>query len=361
MLDSNVYVNARFLTQKVTGVQRFAIELSLKIKKIFPTIRFVSPKNIVDSSLASELDVECWGNITNGQMWEQLELPFFLRNKKNPILINLGNSAPIYYNKNIVCVHDIAFYHHPEWYSKQFAFIYKLMIPRVAKNARHLLTVSNYSQDDICRTLHIPKERIDIIYSSVSELFQAPPSNLLPNRYGRYILGVSSIDPRKNFLGLIKAFKAARLTDTRLVIVGQQHKVFADNTLRSLIEGDEAVTFTGYVNDNELISLYHHAALFAYPSFFEGFGLPPLEAMACGCPTLVSNTTSLPEVCADASLYVDPYDISSIQAGLERIMTDEALRGELVRLGYERVRYFSEQNSAQKFANIIKRSIDCLR
>ncbi|GAB4026604.1 glycosyltransferase family 4 protein [Spirosoma gilvum] len=349
-----IVINARFLTQQMTGTQRFASELCLVAKEYLPDAIFVAPDRIIHKQLADKLDVKIVGHSKNGLIWEHLELPFFLSKKGNPLLVNLGNEGPITYKNSIVAVLDLSFYHHPEWFSKQFAFIYNFITPRVAKNARHLLTISKYSQDDICRTLHIPKERLDVVYPNVSELFQAPPSNLLPNRYGRYILGVSSIDPRKNFLGLIKAFKAARLTDTRLVIVGQQHKVFADNTLRSLIEGDEAVTFTGYVNDNELISLYHHAALFAYPSFFEGFGLPPLEAMACGCPTLVSNTTSLPEVCADASLYVDPYDISSIQAGLERIMTDEALRGELVRLGYERVRYFSEQNSAQKFANIIK-------
>ncbi|WP_080059048.1 glycosyltransferase family 4 protein [Spirosoma aerolatum] len=356
-MAANIVVNARFLTQQLTGTQRFAIGLCFEIKKNFPDVIFVCPNRIIHHEVAKELNVVIIGYSQNGLFWEQVELPIYLSKQGFPLLISLGNEAPVIYSKNIVAVLDLAFFHNRNWYSKTFSFIFNTIVPLVARRALHIITISEYSKQDIVKTFGISADNIDLIYPTVAEKFLAAPRKDYPNKYGRYILGVSSIDPRKNFIGLVKAFRASGLTDTKLVIVGQQHKVFADSQLKSLIEGDESIIFTGYVDDVELVNLYHHAMLFAYPSYFEGFGIPPLEAMACGCPTLVSNTTSMPEVCGDASLYVDPYDIDSIRKGLIRAISDVVLREQMVTRGYSRVQYFINQDVSRQFADIIEKAV----
>jgi glycosyltransferase involved in cell wall biosynthesis len=174
------------------------------------------------------------------------------------------------------------------------------------------------------------------------------------NKFGNYILAVGSLDPRKNLNNLIKAFKSCNLNDTKLVIAGSASKIFSDPELKLLLNEDPAITLAGYLTDSELNAAYHHAKLFVYPSLFEGFGLPPLEAMHCGCATIVSDTTSLPEVCADASYYVDPTDSDDIAQAIHRLMRDESLRNALVLKGYKRSKEFNWESSAEKLAQLIK-------
>lgn len=349
----NVVVNARFLTQPITGTQRFAIELCRELKKIRPDIVLMAPDNIMHPAIAEELDVQVVGRIKKGIIWEQLELPLILRRNGSPLLVNLCNLAPILYKNNIVSILDLSFHIHPEWFSTQFSTLYNFFIPKAAAKARHIVTISESSKSDIVKHFGIKPSAIDIIYPSVSKEFENPPVGASTKSYGNYILAVSSIDPRKNFIGLIKAFKACNLEDTKLLIVGTEHKVFANNDIRSEVAGDKRIVFTGYVTDDELVILYRDALVFAYPSFFEGFGIPPLEAMACGCPTLVSNTTSLPEVCGNASVYVNPYNIDSIRNGLMSILSNTGLRSSLVEKGYKQIKKFSWAESAQKLNTII--------
>lgn len=356
-MNKTVFVNARFLTQPITGTQRFAIELCLELKKILPKLVFLSPDRIIHHEIAKELNVQIIGKFKNGLLWEQIELPMFLRTKNNPLLINLCNVAPLLYNNNLVTVLDLSFHHHPEWFSKKFSYLYNFIIPKVAINSRRVVTISEYSRKDISKTFNIPIDKIDLIYPNIPSIFLNNNHKVEENVYGHYILAVSSLDPRKNFASLISAFKEAKFADTKLLIVGLEHKVFANNNLRDLIKDDPSIIFTGYVTDQELIKLYKNARLFAYPSLFEGFGIPPLEAMACECPTVVSNKTSLPEVCGDASEYVDPYSIESIREGMEKVLYDEDVRKELKQRGLDRVDYFKSQMSAQLMANVIN-SID---
>ncbi|GEO04622.1 hypothetical protein AAE02nite_22860 [Adhaeribacter aerolatus] len=173
------------------------------------------------------------------------------------------------------------------------------------------------------------------------------------NKYGRYILAVSSLEPRKNLNNLIKGFKQANLSGTKLVIVGAGSKVFNNPGLKELLQEDPDIIFTGYVPDAELAGIYHNALMFVYPSLFEGFGIPPLEAMQCGCPTVVSETSSLPEVCADASLYVNPLDSTTIAAAIKLLSENEERRKELILKGFARAKDFSWQRSAENLAGII--------
>lgn len=351
-----VVVNARFLTQPITGTQRFAIELCKELKKLIPKLQFVSPPNIIHHDVAEELGVITFGRINQNLIWEQIELPLYLIRNGSPLLVNLCNSAPILYTRNIVSILDLSFHIHPQWFAKSFVLLYNIMIPYCAKRAKKILTISENSKNDINKYFKIPNSQIEIIYPSISESFRYN-ERAIKQSDDKFILGVSSLDPRKNFDGLIKAFKEANFPDAKLVIVGQQHRVFANTGLKELIENDNRIVFTGYLSDDKLAELYRNATLFAYPSFFEGFGIPPLEAMAAGCPTLVSSTTSMPEVCGDASLYVDPNSIESIKNGLIRAMSDADLRSDLRRKGYIQVKKYNWGDSARKLANILTKLI----
>jgi len=353
-MSKNVIINARFLTQPITGTQRFALELCKEIKLLRPDISLVAPDNILHKDIAEELEVQIIGRIKKGLLWEQIELPWILRQKGNPLLINLCNMAPITYDNNIVTVLDLSFHLHPEWFSKKFRTLYNFFVPRAAIKAQKVLTISESSKQDIIKHFKIEANKIDIIYPSVSKIFLESINQTFENKYGDYILAVSSIDPRKNFKSLIQAFKIGDFGETKLLIVGSEHKVFADNDLKELVANDPRIIFTGYVDDIQLVGLYKNALLFAYPSYFEGFGIPPLEAMACGCPTVVSNTTSLPEVCGDASIYVNPYDINNIKDGLKYVIQNNEIRSQLIAKGYTQLTKFNWRQSAKKIIKIIE-------
>ena len=142
-------VNSRFLTQNITGVQRFAIEISKQLKKLLNSkIQFVAPKNIIHKDLAEELDVKVIGYNT-GHLWEQIDLPLYLSSIGKPLLLNLSNTAPLFYKNKIVTIHDVAFKRFPQTYSFKFRMFYNLLIPIILKNSKHILTVSEFSKNEI--------------------------------------------------------------------------------------------------------------------------------------------------------------------------------------------------------------------
>jgi glycosyltransferase involved in cell wall biosynthesis len=231
---------------------------------------------------------------------------------------------------------------------------YSFVVPRIARNAKKIITISENSRNDIKSRLGIRHEKIEVIYCSVSDAFREANTITIKPAEEKYILAVSSLDPRKNFVNLIKAFIQAGLPNVKLVIVGSANKVFADQGIKPLIQNNDKIIFTGYISDKELIGLYSNALLFLYPSLYEGFGIPPLEAMACGCPTIVSDIASLPEVCGDASYYIDPTNVDSIAQGIVTLVRDEKLRKEFTDKGYERVALFSWENSVDNLICLIR-------
>jgi len=346
-------INARFLTQKITGTQRYAIELSKELKKIDPDIRFVTPQNVMHAALEKELSAERYG-ILRGHLWEQIELPAYLKRHNSPLLLNLSGLPPVLYANKISTIFDLSVLRHPEWFSKKYYYFYKTMLPLVAKHSTELITISNYSRQEIIDLLAVPTDRLNVVYCSVPQIFNKYAVNERRSEK-RYILSVSSIDPRKNFKNLILAFNSLDIKDLELVIIGSENSVFKKQDLKTSIQSNKHIHFTGYISDDELALLYKNAALFAYPSFYEGFGMPPLEAMSFGCPAVVSNKTSLPEVFGDAAYYVDPYSVNDIANGIKEVLENDGLRKDLVTRGYERVELFSWERSAMKILEITKR------
>lgn len=341
-------INARFLTQKLTGVQRFAIEIAKQLKLMMPGIIFVAPSNIIHQDLAQQLSVIIVGK-NKGVIWEQLDLPLYLKRNSRPLLINMCNVAPLFYSNQVITIHDIAFLVNPQWFSKNFVRFYKFLVPRIAKKARLIFTVSDFSKTEIIKYLDVDAAKIKVIYNGVSEL---PTPIPVKTDYGEYVLTVGSIDKRKNILNLVQAFGLIKHKDTKLIIVGDSNIIF-NNVGNESLKAHQNIIFTGRVNDRELAGLYNEASLFVYPSLYEGFGIPPLEAMAYGCPTLVSDIGSLREVCGDASVYVNPLNVAEISKSIDLLIEDVALCGRLVEYGKQNIKRFSWETSARQIVDSI--------
>lgn len=307
-----IIINSRFLSQKITGVQRFAIEICKELKKSSLEIEFVSPKNISNSKVADLLEVKKIGFLT-GHLWEQITLQAYVKRKK-AILISLCNTAPLFLENQIVTIHDLSFRIYPEWNSKMFSLVYNTMIPIIAKNSKHILTVSNTSKDELINELNIPKDKISVVYNAVSPVFIEEESFEKEKdiKHEDYILTVSSFHPRKNLKRLIEAFLKISDKNLKLYIVGNFDKNFAFNQL-SLKELDSRIKILTNKNDIELKRMYKNAKLFVYPSLYEGFGIPIIEAMSCGVPVCVSNIKVFKEVCGSNATYFDPKNIEDIR------------------------------------------------
>ncbi len=351
-----IVVNALFLTQKITGVQRYAIEISKQLKKIYKNnIKFVAPANIIHNELAEYLDVEVIGNFT-GFLWEQIDLKIYLAKNNNPILLNLRNTAPLFHHKNIIVVHDMIFMKNKKWFSKKFPYFYKFFAPILLKKALKIITVSNFSKQDIIKTFKINPEKIEIIYNAVSQEFKEYANKDFINLYGDYMITVASfLSPRKNLSNVIKAFNKLQIPNFKLIIVGAELKHFSDQSLFEEVKINKSIILTGYVDDKTLAGLYKNAKLLIFPSLFEGFGLPCIEAMACGCPAVVSNTTSLPEICGNAVYYINPSCIDDIAKGIEELYNNNELKNAFIKKGYEQQSKFSWENSANKLIEIFEK------
>jgi glycosyltransferase involved in cell wall biosynthesis len=283
-------------------------------------------------------------------MWEQIELPRYLSKLGNPLLLNLCNTAPLLYRNKIVTLHDIAFERYPQTFSWKFRYAYQFAIPRIARSSKKLLTVSVFSKDEILAVYGVDKKKIEIVHCAVSANFHF----LEKEAAEKYILAVSSLNYQKNFHALIQAFNLLTDKSVRLYLVGAINKNFADHKLVEDIENNPNIKFMGRVDDDELIQLYSKAQCFVYPSLYEGFGIPPLEAQACGCPCVVSNAASLPEVCADSVVYCDPFDVSDMAKKIQLVVNDEVLRAELRAKGFENIKRFSWEKSAKQIIQIIE-------
>lgn len=346
MKNNLIVVNARFLTQKVTGVQRFAIEISKIISRLSSQIVFVTPNGVLDAALAKELNVVIIGKHT-GTIWEQLDLRNYLKSNNNPLLVNFCNTGLLFYSNQIVTIHDMSYKVNPKWFSKKFYVWYNFLIPHIAAHSVKVLTVSNSSKADIVKYLGTKETKIDVIYNAPLVIAN---ERISENKDGDYILTISSQDPRKNLNNLIKAFKRLN-QDVKLVIVGLKSHNFGAGLDENLI--NDHIIIKGYVPDDELVSLMKHSKAFVYLSLYEGFGLPPLEAMAIGCPVLVSDIAALKETCGDAAIYADPYDLDDIKNKISNLLSDGQLREQLIIKGSENIKKYSWQASANKVFKVI--------
>ncbi|MES2744722.1 MAG: glycosyltransferase family 1 protein [Bdellovibrionota bacterium] len=346
-------INGRFLVAKRTGVQRAAYNL---VKTLFDIdteneyVLFTGEDQAEEwrkypnvTLVTSPLKVG--GNLRN-HLWEQFLLPRLAKKHKIDILHSPANMAPLFYNgASVVHIHDLCFVVNPQWYSYTFHTAYNIAIPRLAKKATRVITNSNNSRNDLLQFYNVDASKVRLIYWAVDQTFgQKETSTVETIPETDYILYVGSLEPRKNIGNLIEAFERMRSRNpdlkTKLVLIGGESPLFANVRLQ-IKTYQQDVVFKGFVSDEELRAYYRHAQAVAYPSLYEGFGLPPLEAMASGAPVVTSNTSSLPEVVGNAALMVSPYDCDQLADTLALIVRDPLLRREMRARGYEQVKKFN--------------------
>ena len=288
-------------------------------------------------------------------------LDFELR--KRPVdVLHVQFTAPLFCPAPIVTtIHDLAFEHHPETFTRRGRMQLKLTVRNTTRRAAHILTVSEFSRQDIIKTYGVAPEKITVTHNGCDEIFNpnfASPDEAftIKNKFGiarEYLLALGSLQPRKNLIRLLRAYTTLRKNHPnfqhQLVIVGRQ--LWLTNEIMRQVQHHEFaadIIVTGYAEDKDLPALYRSATALVYPSLFEGFGLPPLEAMACGTPVITSNNSSLPEVVGEAGLLIDALDENSIGQAILQVCSDETLRNKLSNAGIERAKIFSWQAAARK-------------
>jgi glycosyltransferase involved in cell wall biosynthesis len=267
----------------------------------------------------------------------------------------------------VATIHDLSFEHLPQTFKRRSWMQLRLTVRRTARRAAHVITPSEATRRDIIGTYGLRPERVSVIPLAAAPHFR-PVTNKeelarVLGRYGiggEYFLAVGSIQPRKNLARLVAAYsdlrrKRPRSNLPQLVLVGRQAWLYGE-TLRAIEEHGvrDSTILTGYVSESDLPALYSGAICFAYPSYFEGFGLPPLEAMRCGTPVITGNLTSLPEVVGDAGILIDPFDTGALAAALARLFDDADLRAELRARSLARSSAFDWRETARRTLEIYR-------
>jgi glycosyltransferase involved in cell wall biosynthesis len=264
---------------------------------------------------------------------------------------------PVRSAKTLVTVHDLSFLRQPGWYVRGLQSYLETAVPRSVRRADLILADSNCTRDDLIDLLGVPRERVRVLYPGVERRFRpiadASVLDAMRRRYRLpdcFLLSVGTLQPRKNYERLVEAFaRVGRETrrDIHLVIVGDKGWMY-DGIYQEVVDRglETQVRLLGFVDDDHLPALYNLADVFVFPSLYEGFGIPPLEAMACGTPVVASNAASLPEVVGNAGLMVDPLDPESIATAILSVLTDYDMRADLIRRGLAQASQFTWQAAA---------------
>ncbi|MFC1656214.1 glycosyltransferase family 4 protein [Patescibacteria group bacterium] len=266
--------------------------------------------------------------------------------------------------KVVMTVHDLVAFLLPDRHNKKAVITEKAFLKRALNKVAKVITVSDNTKEDLAEYFEIGREGIEVIYPGASSAFK----NLLGtgletvDDYRKsmhltepFILAVGTLEPRKNFVTLIRAFAqiVEDFPNHNLIIAGKKGWYY-DEIFKAAhkLKIENKVRFLGYVSEKDLVRLYNGAEVFVYPSLYEGFGLPPLDAMQCGCPVITSNISSLPEVVGDAAVMVNPNDIDSIATEMKRVLSDENLRKQMKSKGLDQAREFSWEKSAKKLLEL---------
>lgn len=296
-----------------------------------------------------------------GILWERSILPMLGRSEDIDVLFSPNANGPIFETsfKNVVAIYDVNA--QLGMASDLQRYHRKAMVPRAASVADKIVTISEFSKKEIVRVMDIDPEKIEVIYCGVDEFFLdsggAEPVDL-PEKY---VLFVGALNPRKNIKGVIEGFEQAREHegfDHDLVLIGPRNR----STFQQLeVEIEEDIHLPGYVTQGQLKYAYENADAFLYPSFYEGFGLPPLEAMACQTPVIAADTTCFPEVLGEAALLVDPNDQEAIGDALVRAINDEVLTERLIQRGWERAERYRWERAQRRLIEVLEQVSEPLK
>ncbi len=314
-------------------------------------------------------------------LWHRLQLPLWVELAIGPVdifhspdfvLPPVRRACPEHSRKakTLVTVHDLSFIRYPQCADANLRAYLNQVVPRSVHRADLVLADSQSTKDDLVGLLGVGPARIEVVYPGVEERFHPIEDQALLEKVRRqydlpprFILGLGTLQPRKNFTRLIEAFADLRsfdiaqdrfaICDLRLVIAGGKGWLYED--IFATVERlglEEKVIFPGFVADEHLPALYNLADLFVFPSLYEGFGLPPLEALACGTPVITSDASSLPEVVGEAGLMVEATDVEALTRAMKRVLKDDTLRERMIAKGWEQARKFTWETAAAKLLNL---------
>jgi len=374
MPSNHIIVNVTPLLSQLTGVGQYTFEISVNLKKlidseklsfypdIFPSLGKNVPsgkrsclkhiKNIVSKSVflrkAARKTLYTAGKISNKHFDTYFE-PNFIP------------SLPYKYNNIVTTVHDFSFHKHPEYHPKERVSYFKNAFWNSIYKSDKIITVSEYIRQEAICEFNIDKETIETIHNGVNHnVFNTENRNItkvfidkFPFKSG-YILFTGTMEPRKNIRTLVEAYLSlpdAIQKEYPLVLVGATG--WNNKDILKNIKNDR-IHFLGYVTQDVLSALYNHATCFVYIPWYEGFGMPPIEAMACGCPCIVSNAASIPEVCGDAPRYVSPGNVEEIREEIVKIITSTDLRQTMSRQGLQQSQKYSWERSAEEHARVLQ-------
>jgi len=357
-LPPSLVINGKFTSQRMTGVQRVAQEYAAAFARVLPvqaTPVVLVPNDHRPDALPATARCRVVPRF-RGVLWEQLALPMATR---GCMLLSLCNIGPLFKRKQVVMIHDAAVFDLPDGYSKKFKLWYRFAFAMLKLNARHFLTVSQFSKERIVARLKIAPERISVVRSGVDHLGRVHSDYAILKKlnlsYDRFALIVGSLAPNKNLARVIESIeRLERDHDFTFVIAGGQNLKIFGSTVRKDRSDAKNIVWAGYVSDGELKALYENAACFVFPSLYEGFGLPPLEAMYCGCPVIASREASLPELCGDAAVYCDAHSVDDIADKIVALMTDVELRRSLRERGRAHAQTYRWDDAAMEMIRVLR-------
>jgi glycosyltransferase involved in cell wall biosynthesis len=336
-------VNLRTLGYRITGVQRHVLSLLPHMPSELDSVRPSKPLQGM-----------------KGHIWEQVYLPTQLRHR---LLWSPGNTGPLAVGRQVLTVHDLASLDHPEWFERKFALWYGFLLPRLIRKVQGIITVSHFSKERIVQLTGAEPERIHVIPNGVEQRFRPADKEAVKQVTTRldlknpYILYVGSVEPRKNLTILLEAWRMGGFDGATLAIVGATGHLFARLQFDSVPKG---VRLLGRVEDDMLPILYSGAAGFVYPSVYEGFGLPPLEALACGCPVAVSDIPAHRELCEGTAIFFDPFNTEELASKLEWMLClDGAPRASLIGAGLRRAARYNWQSAASETWRVLNLAAVC--
>jgi glycosyltransferase involved in cell wall biosynthesis len=319
-----------------------------------------------NTSLSSRRSRWPTGRVPVRILWEQLGQPWALHRIDADLVHGPVFIAPLFCTcPTVITIHDLSFIRLPHLFRPANRLYLTVMTRLSAQRTRRLIAVSAHTATESTKLLGVPMGRIDVIYHGIDPIFRPLPQDQvdafrqkqkLPERF---VLCVGTLEPRKNHTHLVEAF--ARIYDgkSKLVLVGGRGWLYDDVFAKVEALGlNEAVVFKGYVPDEDLPWWYNAATVFAYPSLYEGFGMPILEAQACGTAVMASNAPPLPETAGDAALLADPHDVDELAARLDRLLKDESLRSELQERGLGHAHQFTWMRTAQETARAYRRALE---
>ena len=335
----NIYINGRFLEDNISGIGKFALSIINQIdRQNIENVILLIPPKVKNDFIFENIKVKSIG-FFSGNIWEQLELPYY---SYDGVLLSLCSRGPAIKKKQLLTIHDAATEITPDRFPLRFRLMIKFLYIIMKNRVGIITTVSKKSREDIVDKFNISAEKIRITYNGIDKfvpdnrIIEQLKLNNIP-----FILSVGGTE-NKNIEGIVSSLKYIR-NDIKYVCVGELCKKY-----HSLVKENERIIETGYIKDEELFALYRHAICLVFPSFYEGFGIPPLEAMSMGCPVVSSNISALKEIYGDSVLYCNPNDSADIADNINKLVNNVYLKEKLIDKSLACLKKYSWKESADK-------------